>query len=29
LFGSTVREDSDVDRFFDYERGKLAFFVRP
>jgi len=26
LFGSTVREDSDVDRFFDYERGKLGLF---
>ena len=30
LFGSTargeVREDSDVDLFFDYERGKLGLF---
>jgi len=30
LFGSTVRgearEDSDVDLFFDYERGKLGVF---
>ena len=30
LFGSTVRgearEDSDVDMFFDYERGKLGLF---
>ncbi len=30
LFGSTARgearEDSDVDLFFDYERGKLGLF---
>lgn len=30
LFGSTVRgearEDSDVDLFFDYEKGKLGLF---
>jgi uncharacterized protein len=30
LFGSTVRgearEDSDVDLFFDYERGKFSLF---
>ena len=26
LFGSTAPEDSDVDRFFDYERGKLGLF---
>jgi predicted nucleotidyltransferase len=30
LFGSTVRgaarEDSDVDLFFDYERGELGLF---
>jgi uncharacterized protein len=30
LFGSTVRgearEDSDIDLFFDYERGKLGLF---
>ena len=30
LFGSTAsgeaREDSDVDLFFDYERGKLSLF---
>jgi predicted nucleotidyltransferase len=31
LFGSTARseasEDSDVDLFFDYEKGKLGFFA--
>jgi predicted nucleotidyltransferase len=30
LFGSTVRgearEDSDIDLFFDYQRGKLGLF---
>ena len=30
MFGSTARaevgEDSDVDLFFDYERGKLGLF---
>jgi uncharacterized protein len=30
LFGSTARsearEDSDIDLFFDYERGKLGLF---
>jgi uncharacterized protein len=26
LFGSTARGDSDVDLFFDYERGKLGLF---
>ena len=26
LFGSTAREDSEVDLFFDHERGKLSLF---
>jgi uncharacterized protein len=30
IFGSTIRgdarDDSDVDLFFDYEKGKLGFF---
>ncbi len=26
LFGSTARDESDVDLFFDYEKGKLGLF---
>jgi uncharacterized protein len=26
LFGSTARDDSDVDLFFDYEQGALSLF---
>jgi len=26
LFGSTARDESDVDLFFDYRRGKLGLF---
>ena len=26
MFGSTARDDSDVDLFFDHEKGKLGLF---